>query len=303
MGICLAIMIGLNYLQRYVTKKALHFWKYVISVFVSIIIAVTNAIAELVLKKLTFLEKNEIRTKFYISYSIKLTIFNFLTIAVLPVVSNLIFGLKNSDLLVNNLLMIFIINILLPPLLFYFGPELALKLYQRTKARMKLKDVKYENSEYTQGELNDYFENPEMNMYSKYAFITNIVLISLFYMSIFPIGMIFGLGGLILTYLSEYFYIGYYKRPELLNSSLSRYYVSSFKWATFIFALGNYLFLGFINNKKRIGWNLFNLIFFLVISIFPYQSIKINLINMTGSDIKNESYKDIFFYFSTDYIK
>ena len=60
MGICLAIMIGLNYLQRYVTKKALHFWKYVISVFVSIIIAVTNAIAELVLKKLTFLEKNEI---------------------------------------------------------------------------------------------------------------------------------------------------------------------------------------------------------------------------------------------------
>ena len=303
MGICLAIMIALNYLQRHVTKKDLHFWKYVISFLISIIIAITNAIAKFALKKLTFLEKNEIITKFYISYSIKLTIFNFVTIAVLPVVSNLIFGLKNSDLLVNNLLMIFIINILLPPILFYFGPELALKLYQRTKARMELKNVKYENSVYTQGELNDYFENPEMDLYYKYAFITNIILISLFYMSIFPIGMIFGLGGLILTYLSEYFYIGYYKRPELLNSSLSRYYVSNFKWATFIFAVGNYLFLGLIHDKQTTGWNLINLIVFFAISLFPYQSIKINIMNIKESDIKNETYQDNYFYFSTDYIK
>ena len=302
-AICLAIMVGLNALQRKATKKDLHIWKYVISAGISIIIAITNVIAKFVLKKLTFLERNEIRTDFYISYSFKLTIFYFVTIALLPVISNLIFGLKNCDILVNNLLMIFIINILLPPALFYFGPELLIKILRRTKAKMDLKDVPLEKSTYTQGELNDYFENPEMNMYYKYAYITNAILIPLFFMTIFPIGMIFSFGGLILTYISEYFYICYYKRPEILSSSLCRFYVSNFKWATFIFALGNYIFLSLMHEKQTLGWNLFNLIFFFAISIIPYQTIKINIINMEQSDINDLKYEDYFYFFSTDYEK
>ena len=88
--------------------------------------------------------------------------------------------------------MIFITNILIPPLLFYLGPEYSIKLYKRTKARFDLKNVKYEKSTYTQGELNKIFEKPEMGIYYKYSYISNVFLISLFYMSIFPIGMKFG---------------------------------------------------------------------------------------------------------------
>ena len=277
-------MIALNYLQREAAKKDLHIWKYIISVGISIIIAITNAIGKYVLKVFTFLEKNEIRTDFYISYSLKLTIFIFITVALLPVISNLAFGLNNCDILVNNLLMIFIVNILLPPVLFYFGPELLIKLFQRAKARMDLRDVPLEKSTYTQGELNEYYENPDMNIYYKYAYVTNAILIPLFFMSIFPIGMIFSFGGLLITYFSEFFYIRFYKRPEILSSSLSRFYVSNFKWATFIFALGNYIFFFLIHEEERLGWNLANLIIFFVISLIPYQSIKINIINMKQSD-------------------
>ena len=188
----LAIIIGLNAFQRYLAKKDLDFWEYVISFLISIIISITNFIGKILFKKLTFMEQIEIKTYFYISYSVKLTIFTFITIAILPVVSNFIFGSDGSDILINNLLMIFITNIVLPPLLFYLGPEYALKLYKRAKARLELKNVKYEKSTYTQGELNEIFENPEMDICYKYSYVNNVFLISLFYMTIFPIGMIFG---------------------------------------------------------------------------------------------------------------
>jgi hypothetical protein len=299
----LGIIIGLNALQRLITEKQKDFWKYVISLLISIIIAVTNYIGKLLFKKLTFIEKIEIKTHFYISYSIKLTIFTFVTIAILPVISNLIFGGDGTDILVNNLFMIFITNIFLPPLLFYFGPDLAIKFYKRTKARLELKNTKFEKSTYTQGELNEIFENPELDICFKYSYITNVFLISLFYMSIFPIGMIFGFVALILAYFSEFCYMGLYKRPEILNASLCRFYVSNFRWVIFIFALGNYIFLGKINKKQRENWSLINLIVFFVICIIPYQSLKINPYGESEGEHKYDTYKANFIYFSTDYEK
>ena len=301
--ITLGILIGLNRFQRYIAEKQKDFWKYVISLLISIIIAVTNFLGKYIFKKLTFLEKIEVKTNFYISYSIKLTIFNFISIAILPLVSNIIFGLNGSDILINNLFMIFITNIFLPPLIFYIGPDFAIKLYQRTKARLELKNVKYEKSTYTQGELNEIFENPEMDICFKYSYITNIFLISLFYMSIFPIGMIFGFVALIFAYISEFFYIGLYKRPEVLNSSLCRFYVSNFKWAIFIFVLGNYIFLSPLNKNQRTNWSLINLIIFLVLGLIPYQSFKINPIGYSEGEDKYDTYKKNYIYFSTDYEK
>ena len=299
----LGIIISLNAIQRWVAKKQKNIWKYVISFLISIIIAVTNFVGKLLFKKLTHYEQIEIKTHYYISYSFKLTIFTFVTISILPLISNLIFGKDGNDILINNLLMIFITNILIPPLLFYLGPEYAIKLYKRTKARFDLKNVKYEKSTYTQGELNKIFENPEMDICYKYSYISNVFLISLFYMSIFPIGMIFGFAGLVFAYISEFIYIGFYKRPEILNSQLCRFYVSNFKWAMFIFALGNYIFLGSINEKQRKNWSLINLIVFFVIGLIPYQSFKINPIGESEGEYKYDTYNNNFRYFSTDYEK
>ena len=152
-GITLGIIIALNYLQRKIKEKQKDFWNYVISLLISIILAVTTMVGKLIFKKLTYMEKIEIKTSYFISFSLKLTLFSFMTIAVLPVVSNFIFGINGNDILVNNLLMIFITDIFLPPVLFYLGPDLAIKLFKRSKARMDLKNVKLEKSIYTQGEL------------------------------------------------------------------------------------------------------------------------------------------------------
>ena len=168
-------------------KKQKHVWKYIISFLISIIIAVTNFVVKLFFKKLTHYEQIEKKAHYYISYSFKLTIFTFVSISILPLISNMIFGKDGNDILINNLLMIFITNILIPPLLFYLVPEYAIKLYKRTKARFDLKNVKYKKSTYAQSELNKIFENPEMDICYKYSYINTGFLIYLYYMTIFPI--------------------------------------------------------------------------------------------------------------------
>ena len=264
-----------------------------------------NYIAKFLLKKLTLIEINETTTDFYRSYSLKLTVFNFVTTAIIPVVSNFINANKwgDSDVLVNNLLMIFIMNILFPPVLFYFGPDLIFKLFQRAKARFDLKDVKFEKGMYTQEELNEIFENPDMNIISKYSYISNAILIPLFFMSIFPIGMIFGFAGLCFAFISEFIYVGFYKRPEFLNSKLCKFFIVNFKWGVFIFALGNYIFLSPLSKSHRLNWSLINLIVFFVIALIPYETIKVKTIDISESEIKSDNYSDNYIFFSTDYEK
>ena len=304
-AITFGIIVLINWGQRIICEDEKDFLSYVLSLSVSIIIAITNYLAKFVLKQLTLMEKIETKTEYFRSYSLKLTIFNFVTIAIIPVVSNFIHGEKwgDSDVLVNNLLMIFIMNILFPPVLFYLGPDLALKLYKRTKARLDLEDVKYEKSTYTQGELNEIFENPGMDICSKYSYISNAILIPLFFMSIFPVGMIFGFAGLLFAFISEFFYVGLYKRPEVLNSKLCKFFIYNFKWSVFIFALGNYIFLSPISKSHRLNWSLINLILFFVLSLIPYETFKVNTIGISESESKRDKYKDSYIFFSTDYEK
>ena len=299
------IIVLINWGQRIISEDEKDFWNYVLSLSVSIIISITNYIAKFLLKKLTLMEINETTTDFYRSYSLKLTVFNFVTIAVIPVVSNFINANTwgDSDVLVNNLLMIFIMNIFFPPVLFYFGPDFVLKLLHRATAIMKLEDVKFEKSMYTQGELNEIFENPEMNIVSKYSYISNSILIPLFFMSIFPIGMIFGFGGLCFAFISEFIYVGLYKRPEFLNHKLCKFFILNFKWGIFIFALGNYIFLSPLSEHQRLNWSLVNLIVFFVIALIPYETINVNILGITESEFKTATYSDNYINFSTDYEK
>ena len=305
--VSLGIIIVLNILQYKVSKDNFtgnSILKYFLSLLISIVLAVSNIVGELVLEKLTIMEKIEYKTSFYVSFSIKLTAYTFIVIAILPLASNYINGdWGNNDLLVNNMLMIFITNILLPPILFYLSPGLLIKIYKRIKASLELKNVKYEDSTYTQGELNEIYENPIMNIPYKYSYITNVFLVSLFYLSIFPIGMIFGFFGILITYISEYFYVGKYKRPEILNAKLCKLYLYYFKWLVFIFSLGNYTFIGWLSKDRPINWSLINLIIFFVLCLIPYQSIKINTLGMSESEAKKDTYEQNSIYFSTDYEK
>ena len=133
----LGIVLILNHIQYNLTKnESENFWRYLLSFLISIFIAITNALGREILKKVTSeFETIETKTEYYISLSVKLTIFTFINTALVPLLSNYIrkeWG--NNEILLNNVLMIFITNITLPPFLFYISPGLCLKISRRAKA-------------------------------------------------------------------------------------------------------------------------------------------------------------------------
>ena len=307
MGVSLCIVIGLNEAQYKISKNGANknFLRYFLSFLISISIAIINSLGRKVLKIITKnFEAIETRTDYYISLSIKISIFTFINTAIIPLLSNYMRGeWGNNDILINNILMIFITNITLTPFTFFFSVPLCVKISRRAKARLDLEGVPTADSKYTQGQLNKIFENPNMELSYKYSYLTNTLLTSLFYMSIFPLGTVFCIVALVLCYYFEIFYLGFYKRPELLNSRLCKFFIQNFKIVISVFCIGNYVFLSSINEHYRKNWSLINLILFIIIAFIPYHSARINFLGTTEGEASKGSYEDYALMFPTDYEK
>ena len=95
----------------------------------------------------------------------------------------------------------------------------------------------------TQKELNDLYEYPEMDIASKYSYISMTLLMTMFYLPIFPLGVAITLLGLILAYFLEKFnFTHHYKRPEMLNEKLGEFYFNFFISIIVSYSLGDYFF-------------------------------------------------------------
>ena len=306
LAVSLGIVTLLNWLQSHLTDKGISGNKvvrYILSLLISIVIAVLNKVGKIALEIITKkFEKIETKTDYYISLSTKYAFFTFFNTGLVPVIAC---AIRNNwdekDILLNNLLMIFIIDVIVPPLIFYFGPGLCIKVVKRAKARLDLEGVRLKDSTYTQGELNETFENPAMDLCYKYSYIVNVIALSLFFMPIFPVGMLFGFVALILCYFLEIFYLGFYKRPELLNAKLCKFFIQNFKIILLSFYIGDMIFLGTLDLHKT--WAIVNLVIFIVIAFIPYQSIKLNLIGITEGEAKKSTYEENLLLFTTDYAK
>ena len=306
-GFSFGIVLALNYAQNEMkdNDNSHKFAKYLLSLIISIVIAIINSLGKIILQKVTErFEAIETRTDFYISLAIKTTIFTFLNINIVPLLSNYLHeDWYENDILLNNIFMIFIVNISLKPLIFYLSPRLLVKLLKRAKARRDLEGIPWKDSTYTQGELNAIFENPDMRLSYKYSYLANCLLASFFYMSIFPLGIILALVGFILCYFLEIFYLGLYKRPEVLNSRLSKFFINNFKFVVAVFCIGNYVFLFKVGKHYDIDWALVNIILFVIIVFIPYHYIKFNLLGITEGEITKGSYDQYELMFPTDYEK
>ena len=306
-GVSFCIVMGFNEVQYKIKEEGKNniFLRYFISFLISIVVAIINSIARLILRIITQkFEAIETRTDYYISLSLKISIFTFINTNLVPLFSNYVFRKwGDNDILLNNILMIFITNITLTPFVFYFGPYYCLKLSRRAKARLDLQGIRLVDSKYTQRELNKIFENPKMDLSYRYSYLVNILLTSLFYMSIFPIGTVFCVIALILCYFLEIFYLGFYRRPELLNARLCKFFIQNFKIVISVFCIGNFIFLSSISEYYRTNWTLINLILFIILAFIPYHSLKINLLGLTEGETTKGSYDEYALMFPTDYEK
>ena len=299
--ICFVIILAFNYLQLKLqrgnngNKKAL---KYAISLLITLVISILNSVFRYFLDFLTKREKQISMTNYYLSYSIKLTIFTFITSGVIPLISSYYYNSRvNFDLLVTNMFTIFLSNSFLTPIMWTMNFEYFFK-----KFKICLVENKCEH--YTQKELNNLYELLDMEIATKYSYITKTLLMSFLYMPIFPLSIFMSFVGFIFGYLIEkYNFAKMYKRPEMLNSKICEFYSNYFIINFFMLCVGDYIFIQEIN--KLNGWPIANLILFAILMIIPYnQILAFDFIGINESEIKkNQNYEAQYFTFYNDYEK
>ena len=302
-GACFGIFIGLNILQEKVNKQAIHIiLSYILSLCNTCVCSCLNIIFQMILDFLTKKEKPYTMTEYYRSYSVKLTLFSFFTSSVVPLICELIRNSNGYEILISNMLMMFLVNAFVTPIMWTFNFTYFLKKFQICLIDFK-KDPKNEdkNHNMTQRELNDLYELPDMCISYKYSYLAKTILMTFLYIPIFPLGIAISLVGFVLGYLLEKFnYAHMYKRPEMLNHRLCVFYVNHFDVAFFVYAIGDYIFMNDSYENKNIP--LAKIIIFGVITAIPYSKfLKKGCIGIQESDINSNEYKDKYFTFSTDY--
>ena len=269
---------------------------------ISIIISLINSLFQYIMKYFTKMEKQKSMTNYYLSFSIKLTIFTFVTSALVPLVPNIINeNLKKHENknLITNVLFIFLVNSFLTPILWTINISLIIKKIRiYFIERNRIPDAMHHK---TQKELNDLYEYPDMDISSKYSYISKTLFITMFYLPIFPFGALISLIGFILAYfLEKYNFTHKYKRPAMLNEKLGQIHFNFFISVQIIYSIGNYIFFnGLINDDY---WIIVNIIVFCILAIIPYTKPISYYFNCSNDfNINSKSFNDIYFSFCIDY--
>jgi hypothetical protein len=155
--------------------------------------------------------------------------------------------------------------------------------------------------EYTQRELNDIYEYPDMDISYKYSYIAKTFLMSAFYMPLLPVGVIISIIGIGLTFFIEkYNFLRTYKRPDMLNQEICKFFFNYFKIFIFTLSIGNWIFLSDVYYSKM--WSLITIIVFGGICAFPIKHLfKCYLLGLEESQVIQRKYLDSYFDFATDY--
>ena len=305
-GFAFVVVYFLNDYQEKIEEKN---WsettKLIASFSITIFISLLNKFLEIIMEIFTKIEKQKSMTNFYLSYSIKLTIFTFMTSAFVPFLANYIrngHNLNNHDnkILITNMLVLFLTNAFLHPIVWTLNISLIIK-----KIRIYfIERRKVPNSMHfkTQKELNDIYELPSMEIASKYSYIFMTILMTMFYLPIFPLGVPITILGFIFAYFLEKFNFTHgYKRPEMLNEKLGEFHFDFFLIMMISYSIGDYVFTKGLFGEDT--WPIINIVFFGILSIIPYTKPIAYYFNSSKiyTNINSIPIYEVYFSFYNDY--
>ena len=130
--VCFLIILFLSdfQIEKMKTNNNNFFYKYGISISITLIISILNTVFQFILDYLTKKEKQISNTDYYLSFSIKLTIFTFLTSGIIPLISSYYHSKSKYDLLLTNMLTLFLSNSFLTPIMWSINFELIKKRFK-----------------------------------------------------------------------------------------------------------------------------------------------------------------------------
>ena len=135
------------------------------------------------------------------------------------------------------------------------------EMYENTQTLMSEENVnkevsnKVENAEgKSEIELKESFEKKEMELENNYSDILFIYWVTMFYLSIYPVGIVQSFINLLFKFIIEKnFLMNVYKRPEFVDPKIGFFCFNFFNFGFFLFLWGNYIFFKNDYNEKSFG--------------------------------------------------
>ena len=149
--------------------------RYGVSISISLVIALINSLFQNLLVFLTKIEKQISMTNYFLSYSIKLTFLTFISSVIIPfLTSNYYKAQLNHDILITNCFTMFLSNSFLIPITWTINFDFILK-------KIRIYIINKKNKRLPQDDLNKLYELLDMDIASKYSYITRTLLMSIFF--------------------------------------------------------------------------------------------------------------------------
>jgi len=161
-------------------------------------------------------------------------------------------------------------------------------MYESTQKMMTLENIEKEISEkvvnkegLSRLELEQSYEKKEMDIEGNYSDILSIYWITMFYLPIYPIGIIQSFLNLLFKFIIEKnFLLNVYKRPEYINPQFGFLCFNFFNFGYFLFLCGNIIFFRNEDNKKSFGAGyIVIMILFLIIPFYLLAKLIMYLTN------------------------
>ena len=161
-------------------------------------------------------------------------------------------------------------------------------MYEATQKMMKLENIENEISDMIDNsnglsrfELEESYEKIEMDIEGNYSDILSIYWITMFYISIYPIGIIQSFLNLLFKFIIEKnFLLNVYKRPEYTNPQFGFLCFNFFNFGFFLFLCGDIIFFRNEDNKKSFGVGyIIIMLIFLFIPIYYIAKLIMYLTN------------------------
>ena len=139
--------------------------------------------------------------------------------------------------------------------------EKGREMYEITEKILSIENIEKEITEQVTNaeglsklELKDSFEKEEMDLEELYSDTVGIYWITMFYLSIYPVGLIQSFFNLLFKFIIEKnFLLNAYKRPEYINPQFGFLCFDFFSIGFFLFLFGNILFFKNEENKQSFG--------------------------------------------------
>ena len=149
-------------------------------------------------------------------------------------------------------------------------------MYESTNKIMSLENIEKEISEkvvnkegLSKLELEQSYEKKEMDLEGNYSDILAIYWITMFYLSLYPVGIIQSFFNLLFKFIIEKnFLFNVYRRPNYINPQFGFLCFNFFNFGFFLFLCGDIIFFRIEDNKKYFGTGY--IIIMLLILLIPF---------------------------------